>query len=117
MWRFNSRCRENILVQIRHWNLDGSDSGRTGGSFSVTGFSGKSGAIGFLMPWPPLISSIGMSGGIPSWKYSSMILTSFQIKLKIEFYEINIFSNEGWFSILLVRLSTNLGNILRVALF
>ncbi len=38
-------------------------------------------------------------------------------KLKIEFDEINIFSNAGWFSILLVRKSINLGNILRVALF
>ena len=56
-----------ILEQSLHWNLDGSDSGLAGGSFSVgTGFASGSTDRGFLMPWPPLMSSMGASGGIPS---------------------------------------------------
>ena len=69
MCRFKSLCRLNVFVHILHWNLDGSDSGRSGGSFSVAAFtSGVSSGpdIGFLIPCPPLMISIGISAGIPS---------------------------------------------------
>ena len=65
---FNSLCKLKILEHKRHWNLDGSLSGRAGGSFSTGVFSCGSEERGFLIPWPPLMSSIGASGGIPNWK-------------------------------------------------
>ena len=65
MCRFSSRCRVNCLEHVLHWNLDGSESGLTGGSFSSV-LTIPSGDIGFLNPWPPLISSMGASGGMPS---------------------------------------------------
>jgi len=37
-----------------------------GGNFSTGVFSGMSDESGFLIPCPPLMSSIGMSGGMPS---------------------------------------------------
>ena len=70
MCRFNNLWRVKILEQSRHWNLVGSDSGRAGGNFSVLTGAPSVGSLerGFLMPWPPLINSIGASGGIPSYK-------------------------------------------------
>ena len=66
MCRFKSRCKLKILEHKRHWNLDGSLSGLAGGSFSTGVFSCGSAERGFLIPCPPLMSSMGASGGIPN---------------------------------------------------
>ena len=68
IWRLRSLCSVKVFAQIRQANLDGSDSHRSGGSFSKCLLStGASEAIGFLIPWPPFINSRGASGGIPYW--------------------------------------------------
>ena len=66
MCRLSSRCKEKLLSQVLHRNLLGSASHLTGGSLSVSGLAGASSARGFLSPWPPLMSSRGVSRGMPS---------------------------------------------------
>ena len=67
MCRFRSRWSVKAFWQILHLNFEGSSSHRAGGSFSDSGLTGASRARGFLIPWPPFISSSGASGGIPNW--------------------------------------------------
>ena len=66
MCRFNSRCRLKDLEHSLHANLEGSVSDLIGGIFSTMRAGSVSLAKGFFMPNPPLISSTGASGGIPS---------------------------------------------------
>lgn len=47
---FSSLWRVKALPHVRHANLLGSDSHRSGGSFSVSFFSGTSATMGFLIP-------------------------------------------------------------------
>ena len=66
MCLFNRRCSPNPLPQMRQANLPWSDSERTDGMLLSPGLlSAGSTAMGFLIPWPPLIISRGASGGIP----------------------------------------------------
>ena len=66
MCRLSSRCKVKLLSQVLHRNLLGSASHLTGGSLSVSGLTGASSARGFLSPCPPLMSSRGVSRGMPS---------------------------------------------------
>ena len=49
-----------------HRNLVGSSAERAGGSLSAVVVGAGSTAIGFLIPWPPLMISRGASAGIPN---------------------------------------------------
>jgi len=86
MCLFSRRWRVKIFEHTRHINLEGSDSGRAGGSFSSCGFSGTSDINGFFIPWPPLINSTGTSGGRSSFKEETILVNMFSlIPLSYEF--------------------------------
>ena len=100
--RLRSRCKEKLLSHVLHLNLLGSASHLntwvkintqkssgyylTGGSLSVSGLTGAaSRASGFLSPWPPLMSSSGVSRGMPSWNIIILVKSLYSITIKIPY--------------------------------